>query len=947
MAVFDDEIVINSGLLKEVDADGMPILMDVIQKDLYNYPIESSVRETFSNGVDSIEEKLMAIAILSGKATIEDYYVESDRAEAKASKFNPDYYDLEWLDTSMNHVDIVYHKGYDNGKDMIFFKDFGVGLAGKRLEGFFRPGFSSKRLNKKMLGKYGLGSKSALSTNIEFYVLESWYNGHYTKVLIYDDYFKCVIPESVTVKKDKIYGKKLVDDKVIDSFDYINWSKSDRKNGVTVSFHAKSHNEDAYISAVQKQLMYFTDELKFSVVDTYGDVTYPNFKVEVLLDTPLFTISNNKFYSVPHILINKVNYSVIDFSELEMNKKYGSVAVKAGSNDVDMNASRETVRWTAKTKKFIQSVTEAASVMTGELLEKELDAIKNPFKRAAMASSWRIQRSGSRQEQIIEQLKNFSGASEISVPVNPRDYMDEEEIPANYRKSVFSIGDFYNVFSACKAINVSISDYNASVIKPGIRGVDWEHCVYRIEEKEDKVETLSIAEASYIKKIAGFSSFGHIGVPNKKYTAKSYEEFKDDMIDPKANVQYDKSYIKKMYIKYVSEQSRNTFLLKLFKKILIKNCIKDPYEDTEGLKAFIKENLILSDNKLVSKDDNTATSYIIQRKDSRTAEREKFAQLKKEKKVIAVKVGHRGYGSKEISYNLLDVHTDTIPDITGTIIYGFQEDRMLMDFMGCFLPHNNYSKGLQDGNIILIAKENQKFFNLDNFIHINNIIKTMHIVDKETNRLTLKFGPEVVKIMTNIKLVELTKQFPLAAIVSDSDLVTYIGRAIPKYHSILRKCYEYITFLGLSIDSFFVSGEDKANIIAETFISNKSDGYRRQLIVEFVRSLQDISYIQELPMSELTGNSKVLVNSFESVDVHIYDKDTINKFIQILESDSENIIKALVQYSVKRAVNPLFSFITSKFPIEIEEDVIEVVEDTKDDLEDTDAENASLNDCCV
>ena len=153
MAVIEQDIVENSGLIKEFDEESIGMLMDVVQKDVYTKPIESSIRETFSNSYDAIKERDIARSILTGKSKIEEHFVESTDVSANSSKFDPNYYNLDYLSTDPK-VYIVYTENKD-GRDTISIKDFGVGLANGRLHGFTKPGYSSKRLSKSLLGKFG------------------------------------------------------------------------------------------------------------------------------------------------------------------------------------------------------------------------------------------------------------------------------------------------------------------------------------------------------------------------------------------------------------------------------------------------------------------------------------------------------------------------------------------------------------------------------------------------------------------------------------------------------------------------------------------------------------------------------------------------------------------------------------------------------------------------
>ena len=153
MAVIEQDIVENSGLIKEFDEEGTEMLMDIIQKDLYTKPIESAIREVFSNCYDGIKERNIARSILTEETTIADHFAESDEISKRSSKFNPNYYDLKYL-SNYNKVKITYIESTSE-RDSISIEDFGVGLANGRLVGFMKPGYSSKRLSKSLLGKFG------------------------------------------------------------------------------------------------------------------------------------------------------------------------------------------------------------------------------------------------------------------------------------------------------------------------------------------------------------------------------------------------------------------------------------------------------------------------------------------------------------------------------------------------------------------------------------------------------------------------------------------------------------------------------------------------------------------------------------------------------------------------------------------------------------------------
>lgn len=146
-----------SGFKREIDEGAMGLVMDTIQITQYIKPEESTVRELASNAVDSQREKEIALSILSGEKKVEDYYISRDGIKYKDSNFDPTYYNPDHLNSEKNHVDLIYKENTGTGFcDRFIVRDYGVGLGGSRLEGYFKIGFSSKRNNKSSLGAFGL-----------------------------------------------------------------------------------------------------------------------------------------------------------------------------------------------------------------------------------------------------------------------------------------------------------------------------------------------------------------------------------------------------------------------------------------------------------------------------------------------------------------------------------------------------------------------------------------------------------------------------------------------------------------------------------------------------------------------------------------------------------------------------------------------------------------------
>lgn len=139
MALLEEGVIHGSGMVKELEGSAALLILQNLQQDPYQYPEKSFIRETVSNCTDSIEEKKVAISILTGEAKVEDHYATIESDITNDSKFDPEYYNLEFLDTE-DRIDITYVRRYNSNRDQIIIEDTGVGLGGHRLRGFFKPG---------------------------------------------------------------------------------------------------------------------------------------------------------------------------------------------------------------------------------------------------------------------------------------------------------------------------------------------------------------------------------------------------------------------------------------------------------------------------------------------------------------------------------------------------------------------------------------------------------------------------------------------------------------------------------------------------------------------------------------------------------------------------------------------------------------------------------------
>ena len=184
------------GLEKRINKGAEKMVFDILQSTQYSTPIPSTVRELVTNACDSQREKEMAIEILKGEKQESDYYIRRDGEQYEDSNFNPNYYDLNHLDTENNEVLLKYYQNEGVGFcDKIEIIDYGVGIGGRRLEGVLELGYSTKRNTSQNFGAFGLGAKVALSTGVDFYTIETVHNGKKFKCNCYPYKTDFLIPK--------------------------------------------------------------------------------------------------------------------------------------------------------------------------------------------------------------------------------------------------------------------------------------------------------------------------------------------------------------------------------------------------------------------------------------------------------------------------------------------------------------------------------------------------------------------------------------------------------------------------------------------------------------------------------------------------------------------------------------------------------------------------------
>jgi hypothetical protein len=383
----DNYIGMDKGVAKRINKGAEKLVFDILQSTQYSTPIPSTVRELVTNACDAQREKEIAIEILTGVKQASDYYITRDGEQYSDSNFDPSYYSISNLDIVRNHIEITYeHKDGIGYCDRLSIKDFGVGIGAKRLEGILELGYSTKRNTSQNFGAFGLGAKVALSTGVDFYTIETVYNGKRFKANCFNYKTDFIIPKFNLTTGQINPSITLSDGSVVyyeDTTD-LNWTE--------VSFGIKSHNSARFNDAVEEQLNYL-DNVRFYAVMN-GHKMEQKIKSEVIYNSKHLIVSTNNYLRKPHIVIVKeegaetgINYGYVDFRELEMQDLYGPVGLKCPikqsyideegqeviiQDGVEVTPSREKVIWSDSTKAFIQKLIDAAADEVTELVEKEL-----------------------------------------------------------------------------------------------------------------------------------------------------------------------------------------------------------------------------------------------------------------------------------------------------------------------------------------------------------------------------------------------------------------------------------------------------------------------------------------------------------------------------------------------------------------------------------------------
>lgn len=448
----------SSGFKKEIDESGLSLLLDTVQIYIYQYPIKSSTRESVSNAIDSITERNIAKILLKDPSKIGEYYVEREGDIYKDSRFDPSYYSTKHM-SSDDTVYITYQKtGPTELRDKITIKDNGVGLGEKRLEGYMKISYSSKRLSTKTLGTFGLGCKSPLATGVDYYSLKTAHNGKEFSFLIYKD------------KIDNCYSKWNADGTLNEFVTFANgykvyYKKTTKLNYVEVSWDVKKHQFNDYIDAIKSQLLYFRNPIDFQVKDASGYSNKIEFQANILHETEDYILADQRYFSRPHLIINGVCYGFIEFKELELDQKYGYIGLKMNMEDVTVTPSRESCVWDTKTKEAILKKYEGLAHSAESLINSTLSELPFMDWIKACTSISTLNGAESKEMKIISQLAALTGFSSLAIEYKKTGMKYNSVVDKMFGTSLLDITRVHqqNNYNSNKRAYVDVIKYSTNV----------------------------------------------------------------------------------------------------------------------------------------------------------------------------------------------------------------------------------------------------------------------------------------------------------------------------------------------------------------------------------------------------------------------------------------------------------------------------------------------------
>jgi hypothetical protein len=846
----------DSGFQKKFEAGAESLLFDFVQQDQYKFPVSSAIRELVSNCRDSITEKQMFFDIISGIAKVSDFYVEQEGELYKDSKFDPAYYEEKWLSKTENKIKLIYKVNNSAQRDTFHIIDTGVGLGGLRLEKSFNPLYSSKRLNKSQLGKFGIGSKAGLALQVDYYTLISRYNGCEFHFNVYDYKVDPTVPRmnTVTGGTNPFYTTQVITDRAGNPMDFY-YLPTDKPNGVEIILQAKKGLRKEFIDGVKSQLLYL-DGIEFELHE--NDEVFPQVvKAEIEYQDDIFVLptANSTYYSKPHLILNGICYGYVEWLQLEEEERAGNIGIKIDPSAVDVNPNRESVRWTEKTRTAIHNVFKQGEFIAEKLINEALvstDIMDWLLKSAAAMG-------GADQNSIIGRFANivdvksmkpkFSPMPKIKFDRNPEYFFagydvdlvipqkkfsksKQMDIPSLERKPVFSWQDFndrqvyyQDTDTSFKAEMFLLSLYPQGFIKITPRGKSFDQNKERVWLTKSEEAMLELTYEQW--KVMDFKARDeHYAAQRKKW--KEQAALMDSLI----------------------QESKYTELY---------SSIKVP----ESFSVYEKED-----------DEDTAEAVEKVIKDMTDAERRKL-----ENRIVIHSLRFHTARAGYTDFYTKGKYEPRIKEILNereTIIYGFQEDEKNLQIVAALLEKTNTDFNCDtwtnmDTKVVMISQSNAKYFKHhmfvnDFFMSYNTDSKTISMHNKLVKWQTARrIQAEMPKLnfLLNFRLFD-----PVAA-ATYSELQDYVnlnyvnlkaeGDVIPTLENYADKITEFQLFvMAHPGNTEAIAAKSKA-----LFDTNEDGSFKDAIGIEFepFRKMQQLLEVVT-PVQLLLNQVECLTSSY-------------------------------------------------------------------------------------
>lgn len=282
------------GDFKEVKAsisdENIALVIELASKDLYSNPIGSIIREITSNCFDANKE--------SG---------------------------------SENPILIEIYTDYEDDTKYITFKDNGLGISPERMEDIYMKWFSStKRSNNIEIGGFGIGSKSPLSYQNQFFITTIQDNIKYEYILSKTD--------------------------TVPSLTLLNSFNTQEHSGTTIKVEVLEKDLFTFHQEFKRQLSYFE---KVHIKSYY---VYNN-DFKLYKNEHFIYKDSEQPYESMHIALGQVTYK-IDWQALNRKEIKCPIGIRFNIGDLTVSMNRETIRYNEET---IEKINKKIDLVLGEL----------------------------------------------------------------------------------------------------------------------------------------------------------------------------------------------------------------------------------------------------------------------------------------------------------------------------------------------------------------------------------------------------------------------------------------------------------------------------------------------------------------------------------------------------------------------------------------------------